>query len=416
VTVEVRYCPQCGTRRTGYFRFCGRCGFDFDELRIGNPSEDLEPKSPRKPEPTTPIWPPPVQWPPPDATPPTPEPEPQAAIWPVQSAPTTSVRITQTATERPLLAESLTPPQPRPAIPVAEPVHAGPTVSRRSVVTWTRIAIVALAALLALNAISRAMTSSSGSAPTSQPTVVLGSPVIVASPTALSTPSPVADLTPGPSFEPTGQTQFAVVTKVVDGDTIRVDIDGTEFPVRYIGIDAPEPDTTDPAVKRLADAATATNARLVEGQDVYLERDVSDKDQFDRLLRNVWMIDSGGSQVLVNLELVRLGFAAVTTFPPDEKYVDLLTSAQAAAQSEALGLWAGASTTAASPSPAAIATPKTLVGAGGDSTCHESYTPCLPIVGDLDCPDVRGLGKAPVTVRGPDDYRLDSDGDGLGCE
>jgi endonuclease YncB( thermonuclease family) len=340
VTVEVRYCPQCGTRRTGYFRFCGRCGFDFDELTIGKPSEAPEPKAPPRPEPTTPIWPPPLQWPPPDAELPPPEPEPQPAVWPPQATPTTPTRITQAATDRPIPAESLAPPQPQSATPVAEPVAAGPTVARRSAVTWTRIAIVALAALLGLNAISRAMTSSPDSRSTSQPTVVLGSPVIVASPSASSTPSRVADLTPGPSFAPTGQTQFAVVTKIVDGDTIRVDIDGTEYAVRYIGIDAPEPDATDPAVKRLADAATATNAALVEGQDVYLERDVSDKDQFDRLLRNVWMIDSGGSQVLVNLELVRLGFATATTVPPDEKYADLLTSAQAAAQSETLGLWA----------------------------------------------------------------------------
>lgn len=201
--------------------------------------------------------------------------------------------------------------------------------------TWTRIAIVVLAALLGVSAISRAMTSAPGSKP--RPTVVIGSPLIVASPSVSTSPGAV---TPGPSFGPTGQTQLAVVSRIVDGDTIRVIIDGTEYPVRYIGIDAPEPDASDPAVKRLADAATATNAALVEGQDIVLERDVSDTDRYDRLLRNVWLVDSGGSQVLVNLELVRLGFATVTTFPPDEKYEALLTSAQAAAQTEALGLWA----------------------------------------------------------------------------
>jgi hypothetical protein len=52
--------------------------------------------------------------------------------------------------------------------------------------------------------------------------------------------------------------------------------------------------------------------------------------------------------------------------------------------------------------------------AGGN--CHASYTPCLPIVGDLDCADVRALGKAPVRVVGSDPYRLDGDGDGWGCE
>jgi len=48
--------------------------------------------------------------------------------------------------------------------------------------------------------------------------------------------------------------------------------------------------------------------------------------------------------------------------------------------------------------------------------CHPSYTPCLPIVGDLDCADVRARGVAPVRVTGSDPYRLDGDGDGFGCE
>lgn len=48
--------------------------------------------------------------------------------------------------------------------------------------------------------------------------------------------------------------------------------------------------------------------------------------------------------------------------------------------------------------------------------CHASYDPCLPIVDDLDCADVRALGLAPVIVIGDDAYELDADADGLGCE
>lgn len=62
--------------------------------------------------------------------------------------------------------------------------------------------------------------------------------------------------------------------------------------------------------------------------------------------------------------------------------------------------------------PSVPTAPKVIV----PSNCHPSYSPCLPIVGDLDCPDVRALGKAPVTVKGPDDYRLDANHDGIGCE
>lgn len=43
-----------------------------------------------------------------------------------------------------------------------------------------------------------------------------------------------------PALSPKGETQRAIVTEVTDGDTIHVVIDGAEFRVRYIGIDAPE--------------------------------------------------------------------------------------------------------------------------------------------------------------------------------
>jgi micrococcal nuclease len=187
-------------------------------------------------------------------------------------------------------------------------------------------------------------------------------------------------------------------------------------------MDAPEPDATDPDIKRLADQAAATNAALVEGRDVYLEREVSDTDRFGRLLRNVWLVDDGGSYVLISVELVRLGYAQLSTFPPDVRYVAELTEAQQMAQDDGVGLWglasppAPAPESAASPAAAPQATPQTLVGGGTAEKCHPSYDPCLPIVSDLDCAEVRAMGAAPVTVKGPDDYMLDAEEDGLGCE
>lgn len=47
--------------------------------------------------------------------------------------------------------------------------------------------------------------------------------------------------------------------------------------------------------------------------------------------------------------------------------------------------------------------------------CNPNYTPCLPIVSDLDCADIRAMGLGPVTVIGKDVYRLDGDGDGKAC-
>jgi hypothetical protein len=72
-------------------------------------------------------------------------------------------------------------------------------------------------------------------------------------------------------------------------------------------------------------------------------------------------------------------------------------------------------TTSAAPTTTTTVPPPTTVApsrAAPASSCHASYDPCLPITGDLDCADV---GQT-VRVTGPDDYRLDGDGDGLGCD
>jgi endonuclease YncB( thermonuclease family) len=248
-----------------------------------------------------------------------------------------------------------------------------------------------------------------------------GAPAIdepVASPTpATATPTPrvtsTAEVTerPSPSPElgsaPIGPTEVATVLSITDGDTIRVDRGFGSEPVRYIGINTPE--VGDPG----GSDATAENTRLVEGMQVVLERDVSETDQFDRLLRYVW-IDTGRGWTFVNVELVRRGFAQAATYPSDVRFAAYFITAERGARSAGVGLGAPSpeATPAATPPPTAapVVTPAPL------EDCHPSYSPCLPIVADLDCPDVRALGAAPVTVTGPDDYRLDGDHDGIGCE
>ena len=71
-----------------------------------------------------------------------------------------------------------------------------------------------------------------------------------------------------------------------------------------------------------------------------LEKDVSERDQYDRLLRDVW-VERDGAWTFVNLALVAEGYAQVSTYPPDVKYVDVLLAAQRAAREDERGLWAG---------------------------------------------------------------------------
>ena len=117
----------------------------------------------------------------------------------------------------------------------------------------------------------------------------------------------------------------AVVTKVIDGDTIEIE---GGYRVRYIGIDAPE--RGEPYYWE----AYQSNRELVLGKRVHLERDVEDKDKYGRLLRYVWINDT-----MVNAELVRLGYAYSRPYPPNLKYQAYLQQMEEKAKEHRLGVW-----------------------------------------------------------------------------
>ena len=130
--------------------------------------------------------------------------------------------------------------------------------------------------------------------------------------------------------------EMARVLRVVDGDTIHIDSHGTDETVRYIGIDTPETKKPDTPGQPFGPEASALNARLVAGKTVCLERDISERDRFGRLLRYVWLKDG----TLVNERLLSEGLATVTTFPPDVKYVESrYLPAQEAARAAGRGVW-----------------------------------------------------------------------------
>ncbi len=128
--------------------------------------------------------------------------------------------------------------------------------------------------------------------------------------------------------------------------------------MRYIGIDTPE--TVDPnsPVMWMGPEASAANAKLVDGQTVYLERDVSETDRFGRLLRYVWL-DAPSGWRLVNLELVGQGFAVSSPYPPDVEYQDLFDAAESRAMRDGRGLWGPTPT----PVPTAVPTPRPVAPA-----------------------------------------------------
>ena len=138
-----------------------------------------------------------------------------------------------------------------------------------------------------------------------------------------------------------GSRDNALVTRVVDGDTVEARFGGRPLTVRLIGIDTPESVAPDQPVQCLAHQASAYTTERLEGARVRLQFDLERIDPFGRTLAYVWLGDE-----LFNETLVREGYAFVTTYPPNVRYVDRFRAAQRepVRQSEACG--EGASTRA----------------------------------------------------------------------
>ena len=128
----------------------------------------------------------------------------------------------------------------------------------------------------------------------------------------------------------------ATVVRVVDGDTIVVQINGKSERVRFIGIDTPESVKPGTPVQCFAhEASDHTKQLLPSGSSVRLERDVEARDRYDRLLAYVYRADG----LFVNLALVHDGFAVTDTIPPNVAHAGEFVRAAADARRANRGLW-----------------------------------------------------------------------------
>ena len=214
---------------------------------------------------------------------------------------------------------------------------------------------------------------------------------------------------------------------MVDGDTVRVSIDGREEPVRLIGINTPE--SVDPRrpVECLGKEASAKAAEmLTPGVMVQIEADPTQdtRDRFGRLLLYVWMPDGR----MFNEAMIQAGYATEYTYQTPYRYQAQFKAAQNAATAAKNGLWAPDACTGqiapsrSSTAPAAIAsTPapaKPVAVATSVATrtgCDPSYPGvCIPpYPPDLDCGQIVFRR---FVVLPPDPHRFDGNRDGVGCE
>lgn len=133
----------------------------------------------------------------------------------------------------------------------------------------------------------------------------------------------------------------AVVERVVDGDTLVVDVGGDRARVRLLGIDTPETVKPDAPVECFGPQASArTKALLPEGVRVVLETDpvAGARDDFGRVLAYV---TPRGARLTVNEELLREGFATLFVFDRANPFTRAAAfrAAERAARDAGLGLW-----------------------------------------------------------------------------
>lgn len=126
------------------------------------------------------------------------------------------------------------------------------------------------------------------------------------------------------------------VTEFVDGDTIKVDMNGTVETLRFIGVDTPETHDPRKAVQCFGVAAAAFTKNLIGTNNVRLESDPLDtnRDRYGRLLRYIYLPDGR----LVNAEIIKQGYGfAYTGFPFGKS--DEFLAYQTTARTQNKGLW-----------------------------------------------------------------------------
>lgn len=126
----------------------------------------------------------------------------------------------------------------------------------------------------------------------------------------------------------------AEVLRVVDGDTIEVELEGRTEDVRYIGIDTPETVKPGSPVECFGPEASATNESLVENATVTLRFDRELRDAYGRLLAYVFVGDT-----FVNAELIRRGMARTLEIEPNTARAAQLGELEQDAGSAGRGLW-----------------------------------------------------------------------------
>lgn len=141
----------------------------------------------------------------------------------------------------------------------------------------------------------------------------------------------LAVLAAGTPAEAQDDCELAHLTRVIDGDTIEVSIDGETYHIRYIGVDAPERGS------HYYDAATQANRSFVEAAPfLCLVSDEQPRDRYGRLLRYVHYPEQGP---MASAHMVETGWAIASRHPPNVMWAELFTETEMEARWRGVGMW-----------------------------------------------------------------------------
>lgn len=210
-----------------------------------------------------------------------------------------------------------------------------------------------------------------------------------------------------------------VVGRVVDGDTIET-TDGQK--IRFIGVNTPESTTKTETFGK--EASNYTTSKLY-GQQVWIQKDVSDTDRYGRLLRIIWLAiptdDMNETEIrakMFNADLVLNGYAEPSTYPPDVKYSEYFVKFAREARESGTGLWAFGTdgTTKGDLDPKAVAKAPATTTTKPDATTTAPSTGSKP-EDFANCTELRKVYPDGVPSTHPAyQSKMDRDKDDYACE
>lgn len=148
------------------------------------------------------------------------------------------------------------------------------------------------------------------------------------------------DLPRGNFPEPPLDSEVAIVSYIVDGDTLDVYLGDKEVRVRLLNVNAPEIGYDGESSECLAhEAASYLEGIVPPGTAITLGFDEVRVDPYERMLAAIWVTD-GDTDLLVNAELARSGLVESAYYGDNERYLDPIQDAEAEARMAERGIHA----------------------------------------------------------------------------